>query len=171
VNKDKPTSVEYEIVKGDQTYEVQIDFNKATGKSTKVDVDANMWRADSTKAAMRGEKMSGPATYAAGNENYSDHMHMKAWSGEKKHLQQELGTGHDKAYYPTELAKLGYEVTATNKDKKDYVEYEVVKGSDTYEVQVDFKNAVARKVDVTSNLWKADATEKALDKNRQNAHS
>ena len=49
------------------------------------------------------------------------------------------------------------------KDKADYAEYEVVKGSDSYEVQIDFdKGGKARKVDVAANVWKADATERAL---------
>lgn len=58
----------------------------------------------------------------------------------------------------------GGEHDAVNYDKPDYVEYEVVKGRDSFEVQIDFdKNShKANKVDVVTNIWKADATKKAL---------
>jgi hypothetical protein len=35
VNKDKPDYAEWEIVKGDQSYEVQLNFEKASHKSKK----------------------------------------------------------------------------------------------------------------------------------------
>ena len=56
VNKSKPTSVEYEIVKGDQTYEVRLAFDGETGPATSVDVASNLWRASETKAKMNAEK-------------------------------------------------------------------------------------------------------------------
>jgi hypothetical protein len=64
---------------------------------------------------------------------------------------------------------MGYKVTSVNADKPDYVEYEIVKADDTYEVQIDFdKNSnKAIKVDVTSNLWQAEATDKALSQRRE----
>ena len=168
INSDKADAVEYEVVKGNQTYEVQLDFDKA-GKATKVDVTTNMWRADSTKAAMSGQKTPAATKFVAGNEAYSDRTHMKTWSGEKDRLEKSLALGHDKAYYATELKKMGYQITSTNKDDKDYVEYEIVKGNDTYEVQIDFDGAKAKKVDVTTNLWKSDATEKALAVSKKTA--
>ena len=57
---------------------------------------------------------------------------------------------------------MGYQVTSTNETKADYVEYEVVKGANTFEVQIDLANGVATEVDVTTNLWKSDATDRAL---------
>jgi hypothetical protein len=38
VKYDKPEYLEYEIVKGDDSYEVQIDFDKNSSKATKVGV-------------------------------------------------------------------------------------------------------------------------------------
>lgn len=169
INTDKPTKVEYEVVKGAQTYEIQIAFDKATGKSTKVDVDANLWRADATKAAMRGQKVPAATAYMPGNESYSDSPHRKTWSSEKDRLEKSLALGHDKAYYTAELKKMGYQITSTNADKKDYAEYEVVKGNDSYEVQIDFDHDKAKKVDVTTNMWESDATEKALSHTKQTA--
>lgn len=80
----------------------------------------------------------------------------------KDELEKTLGTGKDKAHYRQSLEKLGYGITAVNADDPEYLEYEVVKGGDSYEVQVDFKNGLSTKVDVTTNVWKADATKQAL---------
>jgi hypothetical protein len=61
---------------------------------------------------------------------------------------------------------MGYKVTAVNDRDKDYVEYEIVKGENSYEVQIDLdpRTGMSRKVDVTSNLWEAEATDKATDR-------
>ena len=163
VNVDKPTELEYEVVKGNQSYEVQVDFDKANNMAKKVDVSTNMWRADSTKQAMAGHKVPTATAYAKGNEAYSDRGYMKTWTGEKDQLEKQLGTGHDRSYYQAELKKLGYQITSTNDNKKDYVEYEVVKGKNSYEVQVDFDNGKSSKVDVATNLWQAEGTERAMD--------
>lgn len=163
VNVDKPKKVEYEIVKGNQTYEVKIDFDKANGMAKDVDVTTNMWRADATKRAMAGNKVPTATGYVKGNESYSDRGYMKAWTNDKDRLEKQLGTGHERGYYLAELKKMGYQVTSTNDNDKDYVEYEVVKGNNSYEVQVDFENAKSTKVDVATNLWKSEGTEKALD--------
>jgi hypothetical protein len=79
-------------------------------------------------------------------------------------LEQALKTGEEKAFYRRELEKMGWKITSVNYDKPDYVEYEIVKGDDSYEVQIDFdKNSrKANKVDVALNAWKADATKQAL---------
>ena len=70
--------------------------------------------------------------------------------------------GHEKGYYNQQLKSMGYQVTSVNDNEKDYVEYEVVKGSDSYEVQVDFENGKAKEIDVTTNVWQSEATERAL---------
>jgi hypothetical protein len=59
---------------------------------------------------------------------------------------------------------MGWKITSVNYDKPDYVEFEIVKSDKSYEVQIDLdKNShKATKVDVTSNIWKAEATENAL---------
>jgi len=161
VNTDKPTEAEYEIVKNGRSYEVQFDFDKA-GKASKIDVSTNMWRTDATKSALAGKTVPVATAYSKGNETYSDRMRMKTWTGEKDKLQKMLAVGHDKAWYAAELKKLGYQVTSVNESEKDYLEYEIVKGEDTYEVQIDMANNKGKKVDVTTNQWQSEATEKAL---------
>jgi len=121
-----------------------------------------MWRTDATKAAMAGKTVPAATAYVKGNETYSDRNRMKNWTGEKERLEKALAAGKDKNWYAGELKKLGYQVTSVNDREKDYVEYEIVKGSETYEVQIDFDNTIGKKVDVTTNMWQSDATEKAL---------
>jgi uncharacterized protein YmfQ (DUF2313 family) len=165
VNYDKPDYVEYEIVKGNNSYEAQIDFDKNSGKATKIDIAANLWRTDATKAALRGKKGDFPKGTTANPDRYSDRDRRKAYDSEEEKLEKTLKTGENKKHYRDQLEKMGYKVTSVNADKPDYVEYEIVKGTDTYEVQIDFdKNSgKATKVDVTANLWQAEATDKALD--------
>lgn len=59
-------------------------------------------------------------------------------------------------------------MTAVNDREKDYVEYEIVKGENSYEVQIDLdsKTGMGSKINVTSNLWEAEATERAADKKK-----
>jgi uncharacterized protein YmfQ (DUF2313 family) len=170
VNYDKPDYAEYEIVKGSNSFEAQIDFDK-NGKATKVDIAPNLWRTDSTKAALRGKKVSAPKGAIANPERYSDRDRRKAYDSEEEKLEKTLKTGETKQTYRSQLEKMGYKVTSVNADKPDYVEYEIVKGNDTYEVQIDFdKNSgKATKVDVTSNLWQAEATDKALSQKQEKA--
>ena len=165
VNYDKPDYLEYEIVKGDDSYEVQIDFDKNSNKATKVDVALNAWQAEATDKALKDKKkVAYPSKTTANPERYSDRERMKSGKDTKEKLEQALKTGESKDFYRRELEKMGWKVTSVNYDKADYVEYEIVKGDDSYEVQIDVdKNSrKATKIDVTTNAWKTDATKQAL---------
>jgi uncharacterized protein YmfQ (DUF2313 family) len=165
VNYDKPDYLEYEIVKGKDTFEVQVDFDKQSHKATKVDVTTNIWKADATKQALKSnKKVAYPNKTTANPTRYSDRDRMKATKNDKEKLEQALKTGEEKAFYRRELEKMGWKVTSVNYDKPDYVEYEIVKGDKSYEVQIDLdKNShKATKVDVAYNAWQTDATENAL---------
>jgi uncharacterized protein YmfQ (DUF2313 family) len=165
VNYDKPEYLEYEIVKGKSSYEVQIDFDKNSHKATKVDVATNAWQTEATERALKdGKKVDYPNKTTANPNRFSDRDRMKSSKNEEEKLEQALKTGEEKDFYRRQLEKMGWKVTSVNYDKPDYVEYEIVKGDRSYEVQVDIdKNShKATKVDVTTNAWKADATEKAL---------
>jgi hypothetical protein len=163
VNVDKPDYLEYEVVKANHSYEVQINLDSAA-KAKSVDVTSNLWRADATKAAMHGGKVPAATAYVQGGERYSDRSRMKAWSGEKEMIEKSLGAGKDRAAYESELKKMGYQITSVNESDKDHVEYEVVKGDHSYEVQIDLAAGMGKKVDVTTNMWQSEATEKALGK-------
>jgi uncharacterized protein YmfQ (DUF2313 family) len=167
VNYDKPDYLEYEIVKGDNSYEVQMDFDKNSRKAAKVDVAMNVWKTDATENALKNgnKKIDYPKKTTANPTRYSDRDRMKSSKGEEDKLEQALKTGEEKEFYRRQLEKMGWKITSVNYDKPDYVEYEIVKGDQSYEVQIDFdKNSrKAMKVDVALNAWKADATKKALD--------
>lgn len=168
INKDAADAVEYEVVKGDQSYEVQIDLNKATGMGTKVDVSSNLWRADATEEAMRSGKPVLATKALANGAAYSDRANSKGWTDQKEMLQKRLVPGKDVAFYTGELKKMGYQITSTNDQEKDYVEIEVVKGRDSYEVQMDRNDAgVVNKIDVTTNMWQSEGTEKALEQSKK----
>jgi uncharacterized protein YmfQ (DUF2313 family) len=167
VNYDKPEYLEYEIVKGDQSFEVQIDIDKNSHKSTKVDVVTNAWKTDATKQALKngGKKAEYPKKTTASPERFSERDRMKSSKNEKEKLELALKTGEEKAFYRRELEKMGWKITSVNYDKPDYVEFEIVKNDNSYEVQIDIdKNShKATKVDVATNAWKTDATENALN--------
>jgi uncharacterized protein YmfQ (DUF2313 family) len=164
VNYDKPDYVEYEIVKGKSTYEVQIDLDKNSHKATKVDVAYNAWKTDATEAALEGKSTRSPDRTTANPSHYSERDRMKSAKNNKERLEQSLKTGEEKPFYRRQLEKMGWRITSVNYDKPDYAEYEIVKGDDTYEVQIDFdKNSQkATKVDVATNVWRADETKSAL---------
>jgi uncharacterized protein YmfQ (DUF2313 family) len=171
VNYDKPDYLEYEIVKGPSTYEVQVDFDKNSHKATKVDVAWNAWKTAATEKALKGEKVEYPKKTTANASRFSDRLMMKSARNEKNKLEQALKTGEEKDFYRRELEKKGWQITSVNYDKPDYAEWEIVKGNSTYEVQIDFdKNShKATKVDVGWNMWHADATNKALKQNESHA--
>jgi uncharacterized protein YmfQ (DUF2313 family) len=166
VNYDKPDYLEYEIVKGKDSYEVQMDFDKNSHKATKVDVTTNVWQTDATDNAVRtGKKVAYPKTTTPNPARYSEREKAKSSKDNEDKLETALKTGEEKAFYRRELEKMGWKITSVNYDKPDYVEYEIVKGDQSYEVQIDFDNnsRKATKVDVAANAWKADATKKALN--------
>src|SRR4029450_4929005 len=165
VNYDKPDYLEYEIVKDKSSYEVQIDFDKNSRKATKVDVTANAWKTDATERALReGKKVDYPNKTTANPSRFSDRDRMKSAKSQEEKLEQALKTGEEKDFYRRQLEKMGWKVTSVNYNKPDYVEYEIVKGDTSYEVQIDIdKNSnKATKVDVVTNVWKTDATKNAV---------
>ncbi len=84
--------------------------------------------------------------------------------GEKHRLEKLLRPGMDAADYMRELQSLGYTITARNDRSREAIEYEIVKGRESYEVKLrrDRISGKVVAVDVTANLWRADGTEAAL---------
>ena len=165
VNYDKPDYLEYEVVKGKHSFEVQIDVDEKTKMGKKIDVTTNAWKTEATERALKDPtaKVDYPKGTTENPTRYSDRDRGKTYKSEKDRMEKAMKLGEGKDYYKQEIEKMGYQITSVNKDKADYVEYEVVKGTDTYEVQIDFDKAgKGKKVDVTANVWKADATERAL---------
>jgi hypothetical protein len=97
---------------------------------------------------------------------YSDRRYLKSWTDEKARLEKALPASTKVADLRSSIEAMGYKVTAVNDRERDYVELEIVKGENSYEVQIDVDAAtgLAKDVDVTSNLWEADATDRATDR-------
>jgi hypothetical protein len=72
---------------------------------------------------------------------YSDRDQRKSYEDEEQKLEQALKAGQEKNFYRRELEKMGYQITSINYDKPDYVEYEIVKGNNSYEAQIDLTRA------------------------------
>jgi hypothetical protein len=160
VNDSEKDYVEFEVVKGRSSHEVQVDLDGNGQRARKVEVAPNLWRASATKDALDGKLVATPAT----GRDASDRLYMKSWNDQKEMLEQTLAVGQPKDFYKTKLTQLGYQVTSTNDAERDYLEYEVVKGRNSYEVQLSMDDKTGRvdKVDVTTNVWESDATERAL---------
>lgn len=174
INADRPDYLEYEIVKGKRSYEVQLDFDKGAAKAKKVDVTNNLWRAETTKRMLADANYRQTAQIAADpQERYSDRRYLKSWTDEKTRLEHALPTNQSTSTYRSMIEQQGYKITAVNDRKPDYVEYEIVKGDNSYEVQIDLdpKTKLGKDVDVTSNLWEAKGTEqeKKLEKAESSA--
>ncbi|MEO7241385.1 MAG: hypothetical protein ABIW85_00625 [Variovorax sp.] len=168
INADKKDYLEYEVVKADHSYEVQLDFKDGAAKATKIDVTSNMWRAASTKAMLRDNNYKHATPLVADAEGrYSDRRYMKGWSDEKDTLEKMLKPNMKASDYADKLKQAGYKITSVNDRESDYLEYEIVKGNNSYEVQIDMdpKTKLAKKVDVATNVWETDATERAKAKN------
>jgi hypothetical protein len=163
VNDTEKDYVEFEVVKGRSSHEIQVDLDNNGQRAEKVDVAPNLWRATTTKAALDGRMVAVPAS----GRDASDRLYMKSWNDEKEMLEQTLAVGQPQDFYKTKLTQMGYQVTSTNEAERDYLEYEVVKGRNSYEVQLSLDDQTGRvdEVDVTTNVWESDATERALSGN------
>ena len=166
INSDKKDFLEYEVVKGNESYEVRLDFKDGAAKATDIDVTNNMWRAPSTKAMLKDQnyKVVGPMV-ADPEGRYSDRRYMKASTDEKDQLEKLHTANMTAAQYMAKIKARGYQITAVNDKEADYLEYEILKGDNSYEVQldVDAKTKVIKEVDVSTNAWDAPGTENAKD--------
>lgn len=145
--------VEYEIVKKDLSYEVQIGLNAATGRAMAIDIDRNWWQAGATETAL-----------ATDTQEQDQGSLEERWERGKTKLERALAAGQERDLYLTKLVAQGYLITSVNYNDTDYLEYEVIKGDLTYEIQIDIDPEArqATQVAVVTNTWQADATEQAL---------
>ncbi len=170
INVDKPDYLEYEIVKGTHSLEVQLDFKNGARRATDIDVTSNMWRADSTKRMEKDNSYKPESPLVADpTGRYSDRRYIKDWTSEKERLEAALPPNMKVADYKTKLQKMGYTISSVNDRKPDYVEYEVVKGQNSFEIQIDRdpKTQNATKVDVATNVWDAPGTDRVKEANER----
>lgn len=83
---------------------------------------------------------------------------------EKARLESVLSSAQTREDYPKLIKQEGFEIAAINDDKPKYVEYEIVKGSQTYEVQLEFDEGApkAKKIDVAGNIVKDGKTKEMM---------
>jgi uncharacterized protein YmfQ (DUF2313 family) len=162
--------LEYEVVKGDQTWEVQIDLNEDTRKATSIDIAQNMWQTDATEKALNRSDviartdditpMTGAGSAASEsrrqaamrNNQYSDRD--RASTDRLINEIEALAVGHDKQFYKDALRKQGYEITKVNKDDTDELNLEAVKKGNSVQMNVDFDENTGRSTEVdASTLW------------------
>jgi len=148
--------LEYELVKGDNTWEVQIDVDDATKKATKVDVTMNSWKTDATERAL-GRTVAADDRQVYRNP-YSDRDRTSV-SRLIKELEA-MPVGQTKQFYKDELKKQGYEVARVNTDDKDQLSLEAVKGANSVELNVAFNedNGKSTSVDADSIWFESQAT-------------
>lgn len=150
VNYNDKDYLEYEVVKDNQTWEVQIDVDKNTGKATEVDIATNAWKTDATERALGQNKVDNDV-YVRRNP-YSDRARTTT-----SQLVKELETmpvGHDKQFYKDELKKRGYEVTKVNTDDQDELTLEAVKKAHSVDLTVAFDEKTGKSTSVdASTLW------------------
>jgi hypothetical protein len=159
-NYNNPDYVEYEIVKGDQTWEVQIDVDDSTHKATKVDIVTNMWKTDATKQELEREKpMAGydsttseSRRAAARNNQYSDRD--RSTTDKLVKELEGLPVGRDKQFYKDTLRQHGYDVARVDKDETDELKLEAVKNGHSVKMEVDFDEATGKSTKIdASSLW------------------
>lgn len=162
VNYNNDDYLEYEIVKDNQTYEVQIDVDDDTRKATEIDIAQNVWKTDATERALSwadgddrdGDKMTRGYQYSDRDRSRTDQM--------VKELEA-LPVGRDKQFYKQELKKRGYEITKINTDDQDELELEAVKGNHSLALNVEFDEDSGRSTEVEASTlwWESEATQKA----------
>lgn len=88
-------------------------------------------------------------------------------AAQPRDLQENLIPGHEPGWYEMRLRETGYQVTAVNYDTNEYREYEIVRGKESYEVQLEIgaSSGMVEKVTVATNPWKAAPTSEALERN------
>lgn len=165
INLESVNNVEYEVVKGDHTFEVR--SNIAGGKLKDVKVTSNIWRAETTKRALKEDEYdASDVTFDKEQPGrYSDAQFTDTWANEKKALTQAMPVGKTLADYQQILKDRGYQITSINDVDDNEIEFEIVKGDHSFEVNLerDADTQVIDEVNVTDNIWQSEETEKALD--------
>lgn len=164
INTESANKVEYEVVKGDHTFEVRSNVDADTLKD--VEVTNNLWRAENTKRALKdADYDASDVKFDKDNEGrYSDAQFADTWTQEKEALIKAMPVGKEFADYKKILEDKGYQITSVNDQDDDEIEFEIVKGDHSFEVNLEYEDdsKVVDEVKVTNNIWHSEETEKAL---------
>jgi len=188
-NYNNPDYLEYEVVKGDQSWEVQIDVDDEARKATEIDIAHNVWQTDATRAAIReGQRTARTSTTGVGdaaatgtsesrrvmpkrNNQYSDRD--RADTGELIRELEALPVGHDKEFYKSALRQRGYEISKVNKDDADELELEAVKDGNSVQMEVEFdeNNGRSTKIDADTLWAESESTTRTRETQERNLDS
>lgn len=123
VNYNTPDYVEYEVVKDQRTYEVQIDVDENTGEAANIDIASNVWKTGGTRAALRTAEsmasLSDPNYILVLTPIYTvDAQERSAMENMVRELEQ-LPVGQNPQAYQDALQERGYKImdTAARKNK------------------------------------------------------
>jgi hypothetical protein len=158
--------LEYELVKGDMTWEAQIDVDDKTNKATKVDVVTNVWKTDATERALG--RTATASTKPVYRNPYSERDRTSV-SRLVKELEA-LPVDQTKQFYKDSLAKQGYEITRINTDDAEDLSLEAVKGTNSVELNVAFNEKTGKSTSVDADsIWvESEATNQ--EREQQEAH-
>ncbi len=166
INVDDEDELEYEVVKGTDTYEVQFSFDDGKAAAESIGVSTNIYKADATERALADVNYEvGALAYdKVTGMKYRDSQYTARDMDEKEKLEQILVKGKPVTDYRMMLENAGWRITSVNEREADEVEYEIVKGKTSYEVQLDFDEVrkIVSEVDVSTNIWQSKETERAL---------
>jgi hypothetical protein len=156
VNTDDRDELDLEAVKGGHSIAMEVEFDDQTAKSTSIDADTMWVESESTQRTRTGNMDRVPAD--------EDEM----WQQGQAQLQKALPAGQPRDFYAKKMKEMGYRVTSVNDADEDNLEYEVVKGDRTYEVQIDIDDNTnkATEVEVGMNLWQTDATDRVVERHQ-----
>jgi uncharacterized protein YmfQ (DUF2313 family) len=154
VNTDNRDELDLETVKNGHSIAMEVEFDEETAKSTSIDADT-MWVESESTERMRTKTM---------DKDPADKDEL--WQQGQAQLQRALPAGQPPDFYAKKLKELGYKVTSVNDADEDNLEYEIVKGEQTYEVQIDIDDNTnkATDVEIGMNLWKTEATNRVVDR-------
>jgi hypothetical protein len=164
-NYNNPDYVEYELVKGDMTWEVQIDVDTNNKKATKVDVTANTWKTDATERALGRTVASDNSQRYTNRYSDRDRMSVSRLISELEALPVDQG----KQFYKDELKKKGYEVTRINNDDTDELSLEAVKGANSVELNVAFNEQTGKSTSIDADSMWMESQATSEERNRQEA--
>ena len=142
--------LEYELVKGDMTWEVQIDVDDNTNKATKVDIVTNVWKTDATERALgRTDTASTTPVY---RNPYSERDRISVLRLVKE--LEALPVDQTKQFYKDSLTKQGYKITRINTDDEEDLSLEAVKGANSVELNVAFNDKTGKSTSVDADsIW------------------
>lgn len=121
-------------------------------------------QSDNTSQQAQKEQVRTVGTEPVENTEHSwiDRTRMGQYDEQKNALEEQLKGVNSIDELRSRIEKAGYMITSINEHNDDEVEYEIVKGSHTFEVQADIDDGMLEDIEVSHNLWRADETKKAM---------